>query len=368
MLSFDSSGDLYIADQSNNRVVEVAVSAHSQWGTTMAANDIYTVAGTGASGLGADSVAATSSALSEPSEAAVGPDGNLYISDSANNRVQVVAAASGSYWGHPGSSVTANYVYTVAGSASGTEGTNGDQGAAGSSYLYFPAGLAFSSSGNLYVADYSNSRVQEVALANGTYFGQAMNADDIYTIAGSSSGSWGYSGNGGLATSAQLAGAMGVASVPSGALYIADYGNDRVAVVPSTSGTYWGQSMSANDIYNVAGPGSASTANDSAQATDSGIDGPAGVVADASGNVYFTDQWDNRVQEIAATTHYQWGWSTPLVAGDVYTIAGSPTGKYGDSGDNGAPPKCSSTSPGAWPSTPSGTSTSPTTGTSRSKR
>jgi RHS repeat-associated protein len=333
LVSFDAAGDLYIADQDNNRVQEVAATDHAQWGIPMTANDIYTVAGsaTGGGGPSGDGGPATSALLSYPDDAVVGPDGNLYIADSSNNRVQVVPASSGTYWGQP---MTANDIYTVAGSATGGSGSSGDGGPATSALLSYPASVAFNpGSGNMVVSDYSNSRVQVVAASSGTYWGQPMTADDMYTVAGSSSGNWGYSGNGGLATSALVSAVTDAEVGPSGALYIVDNGNDRVQEVPATSGTYWGQPMTADDIYSVAGSGNSLTANDSGQATYSGVHGPAGVAVDASGNVYIADQQSNRVQEVAATTHTQWG--VKMTSGDVYTVAGNAYGTPGSSGDGG---------------------------------
>jgi hypothetical protein len=333
MLSFDASGDLYIADSANNRVVEVAASAPDQWGVaSMAANSLYTVAGSagGTPGVATNGVPATSADLDGPTDAAVGPDGNLYVADSANNRVQVVPASSGTYWWRS-SSVTADDIYTMAGSSAGAAGTGANGSAATAAGLRWPTSVAFPTSGNagLYVADYSNSRAVFVPSVSGSYWGQAMTLDDIYTVAGSATGSWGYGGNGGPATSATLAGAQGVATTSSGVLYISDYGNDRVAAVPSAASNYWGQAMGADDIYNVAGPGSAETYGDLGQASDAGMAGASGVAEDASGDIYFSDQPDNRVQEIAATNHSQWGIS--MTAGDVYTVAGSPSGKGGSS-------------------------------------
>ena len=129
------------------------------------------------------------------------PRGDLYIVDGANNRIQEVAASTGTQWGQ---SMTANDIYTVAGSSSGNSGHSGDGGAATSALLNSPGGITFDSAGNLYFSDYVNNRVQEVAAATGTQWGQSMTAGDIYTVVGSSSGSAGHSGDGGAATSALL--------------------------------------------------------------------------------------------------------------------------------------------------------------------
>ncbi|MGH3158670.1 MAG: hypothetical protein ACRDNF_19125, partial [Streptosporangiaceae bacterium] len=73
------------------------------------------------------------------------------------------------------------------------------------------------------------SRVLVVAVSTGTFYGQAMTACDIYTVAGDRT--FGYSGDGGPATSAALRDPGGVAVDGAGGLVIADSGNNRIRVV-----------------------------------------------------------------------------------------------------------------------------------------
>ena len=76
-----------------------------------------------------------------------------------------------------------------------------------------------------------------------------MTADDIYTVAGSSSGASGYSGDGGVATSAKLDGPTDITFDSAGDLYIADKQNNRIQEVPIASGTQWGQSMTQPHVH-----------------------------------------------------------------------------------------------------------------------
>ncbi len=403
-VAVDATGNLYIADQGNNRIQEVAAATGAQWGISMTANDIYTIAGssTGSSGHSGNAGAATSALLNQPRNTAFDAAGNLYIADQGNNRIQVVAKTSCSSACPFGlASTTANDIYTVAGSSTGTSGSSGDGGAATSALFNTVKGLGFDAAGNLYIADYSNNRIQEVAVSTGTQWGISMTADDVYTVAGSSSGSSGSSGDGGAATSALLNQPRGVAVDPAGDFYIADGTNNRLQEVVVSTGTQWGVSMTAddvytvagssagtsgssgdggaaasalfngiggvtidsvgnlyiadsnnnevrevpanaaptapmapNDVYSVAGTGAAGTSGDNAQATEAEFSDPVSSAVDASGNVYVADETNSRVQEIAGTTHSQWGIS--MTAGDVYTIAGSAAGSFGTSGDGGA--------------------------------
>jgi len=131
----DGSGNLYIADRSNHRVRKVDT-----------AGNISTVAGTGVVGYNGDGGAATSAQLDNPRDGSVDGSGNLYIVDKGNQRVRKVD--------------TAGNISTVAGT--GTQGYNGDGGAATSAQLYNPSGVFMDGSGNLYIADNGNHRVRKV--------------------------------------------------------------------------------------------------------------------------------------------------------------------------------------------------------------
>src|SRR6202030_975559 len=107
-------------------------------------------------------------------------------------------------------------------------------------------------SGNLVIADTGNDRIRVLAETTGTFYGQPMTAGDIYTVAG---GGTGGLGDGGPAASAELRGPYGVAVDAAGTLVIADSSNNRVRVVAASTGAFYGTSMTAGDIYTVAGNG-----------------------------------------------------------------------------------------------------------------
>jgi sugar lactone lactonase YvrE len=190
-VAVDSAGNLYIADTYNQRVRKVSN------GT------ITTVAGNGTAGYSGDNGPATSAELDYPWAVAVDSAGNLYIADYGNNRIRKVSSNG--------------TITTVAGD--GTAGYKGDNGPATSAELYEPYGVAVDSSGNLYVADYGNNRIREVS------------GGEITTVAGN--GTAGYGGDNGAATGAELHSPRGVAMDSAGNLYIADGGNQRIREVSS---------------------------------------------------------------------------------------------------------------------------------------
>lgn len=191
-LTIDSSGNLYIADGPNNRIRKVAPSGI-----------ITTVAG-GTAGAGGDGGAATSASLNYPAAVAVDSSGNLYIADLGNDRIRKVSGG---------------IITTVAGS--GLPGYNADNISATTAQLYLPKGVAVDSSGNLYIADTGNNRIREVS------------SGIITTIAGN--GTSGYSGDKGAATAAQLNAPAGVAVDPTGIVYIADTANNVIRKILGTS-------------------------------------------------------------------------------------------------------------------------------------
>jgi len=208
---------------------------------------------------------------------------NLYIADLGNNRVREVGAATG-------------VITTVAGA--GLRGEGGDGGPATQALLNSPYNVAVDGAGNLYIADFSNSRVREVAAATGI----------ITTVAGTGTG--GYGGDGGPATQALLNLPYGVAVDGSGNLYIADLSNNRVREVVAATGV----------ITTVAGNGAQGYGGDGGPAIQASLYSPAGVAVDGADNLYIADSNNNRVREVGAAT------------GVITTVAGNGAQGYGGDG------------------------------------
>jgi hypothetical protein len=267
----DSSGDLFIGDQQNNRVRKV----------NLATGVITTVAGDGIAGFSGNGGQATAAELQGPFSLAVDNSGHLFISDMDNNRVREVNLATG-------------VITTVAGGGN----TLGDGGQATAAMLDVSAGVAVDASGHLFIADYWDSRIREVNLTTGI----------IVTVAGN--GIAGYSGDGGRATAAALDCPMGVAVDASGNLYIAEQSN-RIRKVHLCTGI----------ITTIAGNGVGGNSGDGGQATAAELFNPEAIAVDYAGDIVFADSNNNRIREVNQVT------------GIITTVAGN--GTAGFSGDGG---------------------------------
>ncbi len=137
-LALDGAGNLYIADYGNHRIRKMN-----------AAGNISTVAGNGAAGYGGDGGQAAAAQLSSPTGVAADGAGNLYIADGNNNRIRKVNSAG--------------VISTVAGNGAADYG--GDGGQATAAQLDSPHGVAADGAGNLYVADFNNNRIRKVNAA-----------------------------------------------------------------------------------------------------------------------------------------------------------------------------------------------------------
>ncbi len=225
-LFVDNSGNIYIADQVNNRIQKWAPGATT--GVTVAGSPI------GTSGT-ADSL------LYSPTGVYVDNSGNIYVADFANSRIQMF---------RPG----VRAAVTVAGSASGTSGS-------ADSLLDYPIAVFLDGSGNLFVSDYDNNRVQKFAPGSKTGV----------TVAN------------GTATS-QLANPSGLYIDNNNNLFVADNGNNRILkfVPGNTLGT------------TVAGDSDKIFGSDASH-----LIAPDAIYVDGTGNLYIADVGNNRIQRWA---------------------------------------------------------------------
>lgn len=245
-VAFDAAGNLYIAENGNNLIVEVSP-----------VGMISTVAGTGEQGYAGDNGPATSAVLDSPAGVAIDTAGNIYIADSHNNRIR---------------KVTSGTITTIAGT--GAAGFSGDGGTATSAALNLPTALAVDAAGNLYIADTNNHRIRKIS---GTM---------ITTVAGD--GEQLYLNDGVAATQTGLDSPSGIAVDAAGNLYIGDTRNQRVRKVTLSSGL----------ISTIAGNGTKSFAGDGGMASAAGLARPRGVATAADGSIYLVDSDNDRICNI----------------------------------------------------------------------
>lgn len=273
-IALDGAGDIFIADSKHNRVREVVA----------ATGNIITVAGNGNTGYNAAATIAASTTLTLPGGVALDSAGNLYIADTDNNVIRKVNLTTGS-------------IVTVAGNGQGGYAGDGKLASDPSVMLNDPAGVTVDAAGNLFIADTDNNVIREVSAATGI----------ISTYAGT--GTAGYSGDGGLATSATLSAPYAVTFDPAGNVYIPDSGNDVVRRVDASG-----------NITTYAGTGSPGYSGDGGAATSAMLHLPLGVAFDAAGNLYIADARNFVVRKVS-----------PLTGHDISTVAGTNTsGSYND--------------------------------------
>jgi hypothetical protein len=332
---FDASGNMYIVDENNNRVRKVntsgvittvagnatqgfggdngpatAASLYTPTGMTIgaagnlviadednfcirsvnSAGTIKTIAGQGgAPGFSGDGGQATAATLIRPYATEYDAAGNLYITDTQNNRIRKVS--------------TTGIITTIAGTATG--GYAGDNGPATAAELNSPLALAFDTVGNLYIADAANNCVRMINTAG-----------VISTFAGT--GTAGYNGDGVQATSAQLNNPVGLVFDAYGNLFISDGNNSRIRKVDGGTGI----------ISTIAGSGVAGYSGDGGLATAAELHIPVGMAFDASGNLYFADASNNRIRKITAACRVIIKGTTDLCSGQGTVLTASGASSY----------------------------------------
>jgi trimeric autotransporter adhesin len=293
----DAAGNRYIADNSNQVVRKLSGNVI----TTIAGNYLF---GAGYSG---DGGAATAAELNNPSDIAVDASGNIYIADFSNNVIRKVS-------GGIISTVAGNYMFGA--------GFSGDGGPATAAELNNPSGVAVDSVGNIYIADFSNNVIREVTMSNGI----------INTVAGNYSLGAGFSGDGGSATSAQLDNPIRV-TVGHGMMFVSEVHDGFVAAVKKPNEKRISSPGDGNqDIRGINAFGTINTvagshtlgsgfSGDGGPATAAQLNNPTGIAADSRGNLYIADYSNNLIREVSG--------------GIINTIAGNYLYGGGFSGNGG---------------------------------
>ena len=281
-VALDPAGNVYVAAFSSGRIFRVATNGN-----------VTVVAGIGEPGgvLG-DGGPAASASLAEPSGIAVDSSGNIFIADRTFCRIREISAHTG-------------FISTLAGTD--TCWHTGDGGPASSATLDSPSGVALDSSGNIFIADTNNCLIRKISASTGIISTVAGTLPDLTGIL-----HCGYSGDGGLATSAKLGFPNGLAVDPSGNVIIADTTNCAIRKVSSSTGI----------ISTLAGTASCGYSGDGGTATNAQLGQSFGVAVDGSGNVFIADTSNCVLRKVTATT------------GHISTVAGNVSLGCGYSGDD----------------------------------
>ncbi|EFC36048.1 predicted protein [Naegleria gruberi] len=263
-----SNNEVYIADFCNHRIRKILENGN-----------IVTIAGNGNYGFSGDNGPATNAQFNYPCSVFVSSKNEVYITDYSNHSIRKILENGN--------------IITIAGN--GTVGFSGDSGPATNAQLYNPSSVFVSSKNEVYFTDQHNNRIRKI-LENG----------NIITIAGN--GTYGFSGDNGPATNAQLYNPYSVFVSSNNEVYITDYSNHRIRKI-----------LENGNIVTIAGNGNYGFSGDNGPATNAQLNRPNSVFV-SNNEVYISDQSNQRIRKI-------------LENGNIITIAGN--GNYGFSGDNG---------------------------------
>ena len=257
-IAVDKFGDIFVADEGNNRIRKITVST----------GIITTVAGS--ADIVVDSVAATKTRLNSPQNVAVDTFGNIYITDTWINRLRKVTASTGIITTIAGTTYSYAYAHSIPTSA--TLGV-----AATASDFFSLSGITVDTSGNVFFTDTSFHSIYKIAANTGL----------LTLVAGSNKlGILGNNGDDIAATAALLNGPTDITVDALGNIFFSDSGNNRIRKITASTGI----------ITRVAGKASVSP-----RCYTSGLDGngedatlkslcsPLGIAVDAAGNIYFAD-------------------------------------------------------------------------------
>ena len=222
---------------------------------------------------------------------------NVHHAYAYNHSAQsgTLSLGNGSVRGGVTNTAKNSVISTVAGTIAA--GYSGDDGSATEASLDSPHGIAVGSDGSIYIADTANNRIRKVN-ADGT----------ITTVAGT--GARGYSGDGGLATAADLNLPRGIAVGSDSAIYIADTYNHRIRKVDPNG-----------IITTVAGTGAGGYSGDGGLAIATDLSLPRGIAVGPDGTIYIADTGNRRIRKVSQD-------------GTLYTVAGS--GQANSTGDGGS--------------------------------
>ena len=260
-LTFDSLGNLYIADTGNHRIRMVTPKGY-----------MYTIAGDGRKDYNGNGMRPVSASLNSPTGLAVSPKGELYIADTGNNLVRKIDRRSG-------------FLVNVAGT--GDAGNSGDLELAINAELNKPSAIVFDEKGNLFIADTGNHQIRWVEPRRHL----------IFTIAGT--GKRGFSGDGDRkCTDSMFSNPTGLAVDKSGRLYIADTDNQRIRRLTV-------ESQMDSKVVTVAGSGERGYNGDGMDAWDAKLAYPGAMIITRFDQLFFVDTGNNVIRRVSGISHVE---------------------------------------------------------------
>ena len=329
--------------ESNEYNIQTAPNPSPAFGS-LTSGDVYLVAGTGTAGLIAQpgnnqfgnstTAVATSNPIS-PTSVAFDPNGNLLIAGEfgTDSAIQVVAKTTGTFYGV---AMTAGDLYTIADvGVSGAPSTAINMGDAAA-----PAnGMSVDPSGNIVVGDGDGVEfVNEQATGSAgdplNVYGQSIPAQSAAVIAGTAQGNTDCTAG---ATTESASAEYFQSPEPyvdsSDNVYLSDNETGPTSgcdwVLPAQSGTLDGMSVTAGNVYKLAGNGGTTATPDGTDGPDANVAGTSQMALDVAGNVVLAVSGaatgtSPSLQVLAENTGSYYGVS--MTAGDIYTVAGGSSG------------------------------------------
>jgi sugar lactone lactonase YvrE len=288
-LAWGPDGRLYFADTGNDRVRAIDLKTHIV--TTVVGNGKHGKFDDVEIGEGGAPLAAT---LATPAGIAFGPDGSLYIADTMHNRIRVVPVKDMVQGVHddkrtfvepPSCKGKAGCITTVAGT--GAQALGKDNVLSWQSDMSMPQDAALAPNGDLYYIDWNNHRVRRHDFATGI------------TTSLVGSGTIGNQGGGEIGTDAALNHPTNIEFDAKGVMWIAAWHNSMI------------KRFDGQFLEDYAGTGDRTFGGDGGQAKVAKFDLPSSVAFDDQGDLYFSDQSNQRVRKIT------------LATGIVSTVVGS---------------------------------------------
>jgi hypothetical protein len=247
-VALDSAGDLFWPTTMQfNQILMRAARTGRLFGRRVLGGRTYVIAGSKYAGAAGDGGPATSARLTDPAGLAIDAHGDVIFCDVRSNRVRVIAAIGGIFYGQR---MKAGHIYTISGG--GTDTGDGELASRADLNLQLATyetgpGLRLDKAGNIVFAEAGSNKIQVIARSSGTFYGQPMRTGHIYAIAGD--GRIGQTGNGGPATKATIGGPGWLAIDHAGNVIVAQL--NTIRIVAAATGLFYGIHLVAGRIYTL---------------------------------------------------------------------------------------------------------------------